>query len=225
MRRRRFCRWALRRNQIDPNFARRILFTDECRFGRESAWNFRNEHYWAERNPFVVMPRNFQVRFSVHLWAGIIDGRLIGPFQIFGNLSGPRYNDFLQNHLPHLLAAEGININDVIFMQDGHPAHCTRRNIRLLHNIFGERVISLGSRDEWPPRSPNLNPLDFFLWGYLKAYVYRTPLENIEQLHQRLAEVLDTVTPEMLTRCSESFITRARWCRRRRGGHFESRLP
>ncbi|KAJ8958133.1 hypothetical protein NQ318_006070, partial [Aromia moschata] len=33
----------------------------------------------------------------------------------------------------------------------------------------------------WPPRSPDLTILDFYLWGRLKQYVYREPLENDEE--------------------------------------------
>ncbi|KAE9536207.1 hypothetical protein AGLY_007430 [Aphis glycines] len=33
---------------------------------------------------------------------------------------------------------------------------------------------------EWPPRSPDLTPIDFFLWGHLKTVVYKTPNDNIE---------------------------------------------
>lgn len=216
-RRRSFCRWALRRHRQDHNFHQRILFTDECRFGRDGAWNFHNEHYWSETNLFEVMLRAFQVRFSVHLWAGIVDGKVIGPYQLPPRLNGATYNEFLRVYLPPLLAAEGIQVDRIVFMPDGHPAHYTRRNLFHLRNIFGDRVISLCSEVEWPPRLPDLNPLDFFFWGHLKSQIYRNPLENIQQLHQRLRDALATVTPEMLERTTKNFINRLRWCRRRRG--------
>ena len=34
---------------------------------------------------------------------------------------------------------------------------------------FDGRVISLKTEVEWAPNSPDLSPLDFFLWGYMKA--------------------------------------------------------
>lgn len=224
-RRRRFCRWLLRKQRRDENFVHNILFTDECRFAREATWNFRNEHYWNDRNLFLVMPRNFQGRFSVNLWAGIVNGRLIGPFQIDGSLNGPNYNHFLHNHLPRLLRAQGVNPRRIWLMQDGHPAHRTQDNLMELRNLFGNRVISMGARREWPARSPDLNPLDFFLWGHLKSRIYQYPLENIEQLRQRITEALNTVTPEMLQRCEANLLVRSRLCIDRRGGYFEPRLP
>ncbi|EFN85682.1 hypothetical protein EAI_02991, partial [Harpegnathos saltator] len=35
---------------------------------------------------------------------------------------------------------------------------------------------------EWPPRSPDMNPLDFFFWGYLKDCIYKTKPRNLDNL-------------------------------------------
>ncbi|EZA62612.1 hypothetical protein X777_10243, partial [Ooceraea biroi] len=45
------------------------------------------------------------------------------------------------------------------------------RNI--LNESFPDRWIGRGGRISWPARSPDLTPLDFFLWGHLKNEVYR----------------------------------------------------
>ena len=34
----------------------------------------------------------------------------------------------------------------------------------------------------WPPRSPDLNPCDFFLWGYLKSKVYEPLPKTLDDL-------------------------------------------
>ncbi|GFW33252.1 uncharacterized protein TNCV_2859301 [Trichonephila clavipes] len=54
-------------------------------------------------------------------------------------------------------------------MQDGAPPHITRcvKDV-LKHHFIEERVISRQIRHLWPPRSPDLNPCDFWLWGHLK---------------------------------------------------------
>jgi len=41
-----------------------------------------------------------------------------------------------------------------------------------MNNIHPNRWIDRGGRVPWPPRSPDLNPLDFFFWGYSKNIVY-----------------------------------------------------
>ncbi|XP_043467051.1 uncharacterized protein LOC122501559 [Leptopilina heterotoma] len=70
-RRLKFCKWLVKRHERDPTFINNILFTDECRFAREGPFNYRNEHYWSDRNLFLEMPHSHQEKFSVHLWAGI----------------------------------------------------------------------------------------------------------------------------------------------------------
>ena len=59
----------------------------------------------------------------------------------------------------------------VWWAQDRAPCHRSRTVTERLTQLFGDRVVSFHRDVEWPPRSPNLTPLDFFLWGYLKAKV------------------------------------------------------
>ncbi|KAF2367907.1 hypothetical protein FHG87_001352, partial [Trinorchestia longiramus] len=44
---------------------------------------------------------------------------------------------------------------------------------------------------EWPPRSPDLTPCDFFLWGYLKNKVYFSPPQDLEELQNRIRSEID----------------------------------
>ena len=71
---------------------------------------------------------------------------------------------------------------DSIVYCDGAPAH--RRIIvrDRLNEVFNNRVIALGHETEWPHRSPDLTPYDFFLWGYIKNKVFTTPPRNPNDL-------------------------------------------
>ena len=53
-------------------------------------------------------------------------------------------------------------------IQDSATAHTAHVSTEL-HHIFGRRIIS---KNLSPPRSPNLTPCDFYLWGILKNKVY-----------------------------------------------------
>ncbi|KAJ8887984.1 hypothetical protein PR048_007469 [Dryococelus australis] len=44
-----------------------------------------------------------------------------------------------------------------------------------------------------PPRSPDLSPLDFYLWGHLKAPVYATPVDDVGTLHNRIVVGCETI--------------------------------
>ncbi|GFW89841.1 uncharacterized protein TNCV_2424981 [Trichonephila clavipes] len=57
-------------------------------------------------------------------------------------------------------------------MQDGDPPHITRCVKDVLKHYFTEeRVISRQFRHLWSPRSPDLNPCDYWLWGHFKPLV------------------------------------------------------
>ena len=70
--------------------------------------------------------------------------------------------------------------------QDGAPCHALLAVCARLNQIFGERVLSLRNNTEWSPRSLDLNPCDIFFWGYLKDKFFRTPLESLNVLRQRI---------------------------------------
>jgi hypothetical protein len=54
-------------------------------------------------------------------------------------------------------------------------------NVRLfLNNIFPGRWIVRRGSIELPARSPNLSPLDFFLWGHLKNKIYKEKPQNLQ---------------------------------------------
>ena len=51
-----------------------------------------------------------------------------------------------------------------------------------LQEHFPGRLISLKAEVEWAPHSPDLSPLDFFLWGYIKDRVYKEKPRTTEAL-------------------------------------------
>ncbi|GBM06308.1 hypothetical protein AVEN_208990-1 [Araneus ventricosus] len=57
---------------------------------------------------------------------------------------------------------------NVWFQYDGAPAHKTSSVKQYMVDEFGEQIIGYGGFKVCPPRSPDLTPMDFFLWGYLK---------------------------------------------------------
>ena len=69
-------------------------------------------------------------------------------------------------------------------MHDGTPAYFSRVARNFLNERFGNRWIGHGELIAWPAHSPDLNPLDFYLWS--QAIVYARPIENAEILRQRV---------------------------------------
>jgi hypothetical protein len=50
----------------------------------------------------------------------------------------------------------------------------------------------------WSPCPPDIKPLDFFLWGYVKDTFYKTPVTSLDKLKFRIVVAIERVTPQML---------------------------
>jgi len=67
---------------------------------------------------------------------------------------------------------EARDLDDICFQQDGATCHTARQTMALLREQFGEQLISRFEQVNWTPKSCDITPLDFFLWGYVKSKVY-----------------------------------------------------
>ena len=79
------------------------------------------------------------------------------------------------------------------------------------------------AKDEWPPNSPDLNPLDFCVWGIvLQKYERYSPRPtNVAELKEVLQEIWNSLPLEVLQKAVLSFRKRLQACIRAEGGHFE----
>lgn len=224
-----FCRFLLNSDIEDAWFLKSVLWTDESKFSKEGITNFHNLHRWTdkENNPHWKKQVSFQRKFSVNVWAGVIGRTLIGPHFLPDNLNGENYLEFLQNYLPELLDETEIPIltmrRPLIFQQDGCPAHWTLNVREHLNNCFPESWIGRDGPIPWPPRSPDLTPVDFFVWGRAKELVYsHVEISTREELIERIQTAFQVMKQEMKLKITTTEVRRrARACIRNRGQHFE----
>ena len=109
----------------------------------------------------------------------------------------------------------------IIYPQDGAPPHWTMDVRGSLNETFPNRRIGRDGPINWSPRSPNLTPLDFLLWAYVKDYVFATPVNDIGELRTRIHDMTATITGEMLTRTLQEFEYRLDIVRAINGAHVE----
>ena len=57
---------------------------------------------------------------------------------------------------------------------------------------FGEKMFAMDTTHghDKPARSPDMNPMDYFCWGYLKSDVFTPKPPNMEQLKIRIRQEL-----------------------------------
>lgn len=220
-----FCEWAHQQIRGQQIALRQILFSDEAHFTNHGEVNRHNMHYWATENPRWLRQVEHQRPWSVNVWCGIMGDHIIGPYFIDGTLNGQKYADFLTNELPLLL--EDVSLQDRLnmwFQHDGCPAHNANIARRLLDREYPGRWIGRGGPVQWPARSPDLTPLDFFVWGHLKQVVYVTIPTTPQDMQERIRNACRNITADTLFRCRRSFCQRLQKCIAARGHHFEHLL-
>lgn len=212
------------------NFVKKIIFSDEATFFLNGHVNRQNCRYWATENPRWMMEYRTQHPQKVNVWCGIVEGRILGPYFFDVNLTGARYLEFLRDDLiPELINLypneEGdLPRNDIFFQQDGAPPHYAAPVRAYLNEVFPNRWIGRRGPIEWPARSPDLTPLDYFLWGYLKSKVYVTRPANLEELQARIRQEIHQITPEVIDHVQQEFINRLGYCQVANGAQFQHLL-
>ncbi|GBP69149.1 hypothetical protein EVAR_47424_1 [Eumeta japonica] len=86
-------------------------------------------------------------------------------------VNSERYMEMLDEFfVPELQNFPGCN-RRTWFQQDGATSHTSYRSLPRVREIFPGKLISRRGDINWPPRSPDLTPMDFFLWSYVKSKV------------------------------------------------------
>ena len=158
------------------------------------------------------------------VWAAIGHAGIIGPVFFDENVDGRSYLKMITEvFYPQFCCLP--NSDELIFMQDGAPPHWDKKVREWMNEKFPERWIGRGGAGDknipWPARSPDLTPMDFFLWGYVKGVVYNRNYEDITQLKASITSAFQKVTLEMVSSAITSFVKRLGLVLQVNGGHLE----
>ena len=105
--------------------------------------------------------------------------------------------------------------------QDSAPPHFHRDVTTFLDETFPGRWVGRGDPTAWSPRSPDLTPLHFFAWGFIKDAVYSRKVRDVADLRQRIIEAVELITPHMLINTWQELEYRLDICRTTTGAHIE----
>ena len=202
-----------------PTLLSNILWSDEAVFCVGGFVNRHNCHYWAEYNPHITVEKA-QRKPKVTVWCGMTASRIVGPFIIRDTMNAERYLAMLQNDVWPVVST-WPNLNDLVFMQDGAPPHYATVVRNWLDRSFDQQWLGRAGPHEWPARSPDLTPCDFFLWGYVKEEVYKTNPKTLDQLETAIRNVIGAIPIDHLNKSCESVRDRIGKLKRNGGGHIE----
>jgi len=139
-----FTDWVLVQLEVNPNFAKQIIFSDEAHFWMNGydEWNKQNCRILDDTNPREVHQLQMHPE-KVTVWCGFWSG---DPY-FFQNeagvaitINGERYRSMISNFLwPKM-----DDTDNIWFQQDGATCHTPHAMMDILHERFEGMVISHG---------------------------------------------------------------------------------
>jgi len=79
------------------------------------------------------------------------------------------------------------------FQHDRSPPHSSHEVRNFLNYHFPGRWVGRGGPHNWPARSPDLSPLDYCVWGWMKELVYGVKVVTRDELLSRILDAADRI--------------------------------
>lgn len=218
-----FANWILIQQEQDDDFLSKVLWSDEASFSRNCQVNVHNAHYWSERNPCWLRRSRHQYQWSFNVWCGIYGSTIVGPLFFDNTLTGKRYvSEILKGPVEDFCNDVPLaQLGPMWFQHDGAPAHSCEQARAWLDSTFPGQWIGRNGPVLWPARSPDLNPLDFFLWGYIKDLVYTAETTTPQALQETITEACRNIPATVLKAVTGSLLRRCQYCIAAEGDLFE----
>ena len=186
-----------------------IMFTDEKDFTLEIAKNSQNNRVYGQNKRQIIPTRLYHEtsRFTKKVmvsagvsWNGKTDIHFIDTNNTKVN------TDCYVKLLDEGLLPDCRRLypsDDFIFQQDGAPSHTSR----ITQGHLEECTPVFIKKDEWPPQSPDCNPMDYAIWDLLKEDVYRGRAEKFteQELKDAIVQSWERITLEQIRSCLSSW--------------------
>lgn len=207
---------------------KKIVFTDEKDFTLEVARNRQNDRVYGARKKDIPVARLYHEssRFSKKImvsagvsWSGKTDIYFIDTKTT--KVDSERYIKLLDEGL--LPDCRKLYPNDdFIFQQDGATSHTSRATQSYLEHSTPTFI----KKDEWPPQSPDCNPMDYSIWDSLSEKVYRgrnTPFTE-DALKETIKRKWREITRTEVQKTIFSWKKRLHAVYEESGGHIDHRF-
>lgn len=200
-----------------------ILFSDEKMFLLQDSHNQQNDRVYGAKLTDVPKDKlaiqRFQNVSRVMVWGGI--SRNVKLPLLFIE-SGVKINTnyyiehVLKNHLL-LHTSKLIPGGNYCFQQDSAPSHQSKAT----QEWCRQKLPHFISSKEWPASSPDLNPLDYYAWGYMLSKIGSTKGHTLETFKQLLTDIWEEMPQETVRASCDSFKKRLRMVIKEKGERFE----
>ena len=150
------------------------------------------------------------------VWCAMSSSGIIGPYIFRKAVTSKNYHRMLSFFFfPKIVG------HHCFFQQDGAGPHVADLVVNYLDNKCPGSWIGKRGPVNWPARSPDLTPNDFFLWGYLRERVYRTSPTTLDKLEELIKAEVCEIDAELCARVIQNVTSRLERVIERNGGSSE----
>ena len=116
----------------------------------------------------------------------------------------------LRKKRPYLAA----NLDQVILHQDNAPAH-TSQTTQLELDLLGFECL------KHPPYSPDLAPMDFAVFPYIKSFLRGQRFDDLPELRQEVMNIILNMKTEQFEKIFDDWLKRCEKCVELNGDYAE----
>ena len=216
--------WFNEMMENDEHRVGKIWFSDEAHFHLDGSVNRQNCRIWVTEPPNFVTTKSLNSR-KCTAWCALSSHGIIRPYWFEdddGNavtVNQENYRNVIKKFTACLLRRH-FDLKKLWFQQDGAKPHTAVETRKLLSEKFEDSLIFLKAFHIWAPHSPDLSPLDFFLWGYAKDN-YKNKPSSFTELKQEIISFIRAISADSCKKVIPNFAVRIRECVLRHGDHIE----
>lgn len=195
-----------------------MWFTGEAKIYVNGRVECNNLIYTHHRKPDEAdtLPHKIVKKYApsnkpyITVWCAMNSEIYIGPYFYNGEMTPEIYKENLEKFVKELRYVTS-ETEHPIFIHDDSKIHSSADVTAYLEKEFPHHWVGTGSSyANWPRHSPDLNPVNFFLWGYIKSRVFKTPIQdgNLDELKERIQYAFKNVTKDLLEESIEDYKAR-----------------
>ena len=180
--------------------------------------NNQNCRIWGTENPHACIEQPTHPK-RVTIWCGFCSKGIIRAF-CFENeqaegvtINADRYRANFKEFL--FIKIEEENIGNIWFQQDGATCQTAKAKLFVLCPVFEDRIISRIADVVWPPRSCDLTPLNYYLWGVVKDKP-----ETIDALKDNIREAIGEMQLHTIDKKLKNWTACVGYCMASRASHL-----
>ncbi|XP_037020829.2 uncharacterized protein LOC119063554 isoform X1 [Artibeus jamaicensis] len=220
-RRLQFCEVVLNEERQGNSIIDKIIWSNEAHFKLSGAVYRHNCVYFSRENSHIMIEGQLNEP-GITVWAGFSCKGVFGPIFFHTAITQDLYLNMLKDTVLPQLQRQHDN-DDYFFQQDEAHPHCAVTVREFLDEQLPNRWIGRRGPVEWPPRSPDLTPMDFFFWGVVKDKVFLRKPRTVDDMICCIREVCQEIddNKELCAKVCSNIASRLQECVNNEGRQFE----